>query len=83
MMTMPKVFLSFIENGFSASGKTRIWTVDSIDGGVYLGKVSWWGAWRRYVFHPSDNTVYDPNCLKAIADFCQTKTDEHKEKKNA
>ena len=79
---MPKVFISFNDHGVSASGKTRIWTVTSTGDGAYLGRVSWWGAWRRYVFLPSADTVYDPNCLKAIADFCQTKTDEHKEKNN-
>jgi hypothetical protein len=34
-----------------------------------LGQIKWYPAWRRYVFFPSENTLYDANCLEEIEKF--------------
>ncbi len=60
--------------------KTSRWLIRSVHGaGFCLGHVSWYSPWRRYGFYPSTLTVYDPACLRDIADFCEGRTKDHKE----
>lgn len=71
-------FLTFAENGRSASGKTKLFTVMSAAGGV-LGWVSWYAPWRKYCAAVSSpDNIFDPTCLREIADFCEKQTKEHK-----
>ncbi len=49
--------------------KTHVYHVVTIDGGVKLGEVRWWGAWRKYAFFPEASTLYEPTCLRDIAAF--------------
>lgn len=60
------------------SRKTRQWSVSCR--GALLGRVSWYAQWRRYCFWPnvSTNILFDPSCLREIADFCEAQTKEHK-----
>jgi len=58
----------------SKSGKTSRWDVvtkggEKFAGGVVLGVIQWWGAWRKYAFFPGDATLYEPTCLRDIAAF--------------
>ena len=55
--------------------------------GHHLGTVQWLGAWRQYVFVPLlrdeddglfNEYVYNPACLREIADFVEAKTKEHR-----
>ena len=39
------------------------------DPGVHLGFVSWYAPWRKYVFRPESDTVFEPVCLGEIAEF--------------
>lgn len=49
-----------------ATHRTKRWEVrTSLGGDVVLGGVSWYAPWRRYVFAPCMNTVYDAACLPA------------------
>jgi len=57
----------------SDSGKTQIWTVLGSNE-VVLGQIRWFGQWRKYVFHPSAYTIYEQDCLRKIADFCEDKS---------
>jgi hypothetical protein len=60
------------------SGKTCIWNVcPTIGNAAALGQVRWYGPWRRYVFYPNANTLYDYACLQDIAEFCHTNTRSH------
>lgn len=59
-------------------GKTKYWSVHSRKDASDLGRVSWFSAWRRYVFSPAAWTVYDANCLREIADLVETATKDHK-----
>jgi hypothetical protein len=58
--------------------KTQRWEVVAKDGGEVLGTVKWWGAWRKYTFHPLAATLYEPTCLRDIAAFCEEQTTARK-----
>jgi len=57
--------------------KTRTWIIKSLFG-ESLGTVKWFGSWRQYSFFPHAGTVYERECLRAIADFCEKRTLEHR-----
>lgn len=65
--------------GESATGKTQFWRVETKDGGVLLGHVSWWPRWRKYVFNPASSTLFEQDCLRDIAEFCESATRSHYE----
>jgi hypothetical protein len=48
-----------------------------------LGEVRWFGRWRCYAFYPEPDTLYERQCLRDIADFCEARTREHRESKVA
>lgn len=52
---------------------TRIWDVNTREGNP-LGDVRWFAAWRRYVFVPMGGTLYEEDCLRTIAEFCERQT---------
>jgi hypothetical protein len=69
-------YLDFALIGNSRSGLTKVWEVKS---STHLGIVSWYGPWRKYTFHNTyADCIFDANCLREIADFCETQTKEHK-----
>lgn len=73
-------YLKFNEVGNSPSGKTKIFEVCKTDG-FPLGRIQWHGAWRKYVFEPEAETIFDEECL---ADVCQellNRTQQHREKR--
>lgn len=39
-----------------------------------LGQIKWFGRWRKYVFEPTEKTVYEETCLREIALFIQQET---------
>lgn len=59
-----------------STGKTERWEVETLTGNL-LGHVRWHGAWRQYAFD-SLLSVYEPRCLRDIANFCETKTREYR-----
>jgi hypothetical protein len=73
---MPK-WVQFTDERPSPSGKTKGWHVRTT-GGVLLGYIFWRAPWRKYVFAPAADTIYEEDCLRDIADFIDTKTTEHK-----
>jgi hypothetical protein len=83
-MNEPK-YIQFIEHGVSPSGKTKIWQITSKDDfNDFLGWIKWDGAWRCYSFYPTSNVdgglVFEKQCLRDIADFCEKQTKLHKPK---
>jgi hypothetical protein len=52
--------------------KTRVWEVTAVASDEILGRISFWGAWRKYVFHAGAGTLYDASCMREIADFTET-----------
>lgn len=63
--------------------KTRTWFVVKKDAPLKLGEIIWFGHWRRYCFFPSKHTVFEENCLRTIASFCEERTSEHREAQKA
>jgi hypothetical protein len=64
--------------------KTKVWAVvkkEDVTGDVRssLGHIKWFGAWRKYCFFPLEYTVFEWDCLRDIADFCQEETKKYKE----
>lgn len=43
-------------------------------GSTPLGTVKWHPGWRRYAFFPLPGTLYEPDCLCDLADFCEGNT---------
>lgn len=60
------VYIEFIET--KDTGKTKKFCVNSKTG-CYLGVVSWYSGWRRYVFKPESETIFDSKCMLEIIEF--------------
>lgn len=76
-----KTYVHFVAVATPPERRTKIWTVMTTFGnGISLGQVKWYVNWRKYCFYPSVETLFDPACLRAIADFCEQATKDHKEK---
>jgi len=74
-------YLFFHDEGLiSDRGVTHTFSV--IDGIIKtrLGTVKWFMQWRKYCFFANDS-IFDHNCLRDIADFCELKTNERREKR--
>lgn len=69
-------YIDFTHIGKSKSGKTDIYVVTSDRDD--LGEIKWWAHWRRYVFMPDAETVFEQDCLREIATFIEELTQEHK-----
>jgi len=67
-------WLRFDSTGPSATGKTLTWSVRATQDNGYLGRVAWFGRWRRYGFWPDEGTVFEQQCLRDIAAFCEHAT---------
>ena len=57
---------------------TTIWVVDAVKSNAFLGTIRWHGAWRKYCFFPLGDTMFDPNCLREIAQFIDDQMAERK-----
>lgn len=64
------------EERASKSGKTKIFDVFTVEEPNHfkLGEIKWHGAWRRYAFFPSPDTLFEPTCLRDLADKCDEET---------
>lgn len=62
-----------------STGKTKCWQVVTKDRTHSLGSVHWFGRWMQYAFFPIADTVYERQCLRDIADFCERETKAHRE----
>lgn len=71
-------WIEFTDEHPSASGKTNSWLVRASSDGTVLGRIAWHAPWRCYGFCPAQLTVFEKDCLRLIADFCETRTREHK-----
>ena len=73
-MAKLKKWIEFNEIEFSKSGKTKIWEVESSHDALPIGHIQWHGRWRGYAFFPDPDTIYEQQCLRTIADFCEEQT---------
>lgn len=61
----------------SSTDKTQVYNVV---GSGYLGKVKWYANWRRYVFFPNAETLFDVSCLNEITGFINGLMEARKKK---
>lgn len=72
-------WVTFDEYGTSESGKTKRWAVHAAEPPrEELGKVTWYPFWRKYAFLPHPLTVFEEECLRDIAAFCESETKKHR-----
>lgn len=63
---------------------TKAWAVMTNDGAACLGRVAWYSPWRKHCFFPSNQTLFEEDCLRRISFFIVTATEERKrERKTA
>jgi hypothetical protein len=62
-------------------GKTMVHWVYSKETQFTLGEIRWYGRWRKYCFFPVISSLFEQDCLRDIADFCENATKEHWESK--
>ena len=60
--------------------KTPIYHIETL-GGLYLGEIKWYGAWRKFCFFPNKETIWDNKCLKLVIDFLDRINKEWRESK--
>lgn len=71
MKVAPKLWISFHE--IKGTAKTRRWDVMAKDG-AWLGIVGFHAQWRRYAFFPVQGSIFEADCLRDMAEFCETMT---------
>jgi hypothetical protein len=71
-------WIKFSEPVKTQGKKTLHWYVKTADDSHFLGSVAWFTPWRRYAFMPYNGTIFEQDCLREIAAFCETKTREHR-----
>lgn len=77
-------WIEFSEEAQPPKRKTKSWAVRAKGGDIKLGAVKWYGPWRQYSFFPVADTLYEKQCLRDIADFCERETKwQRLEKKGA
>jgi len=73
-------YLEFVEydHGKQITKRFRVKHSDYADSrevqheGEDIGDVKWYPPWRRYAFFPSDDTLYDSNCLRELLAFIES-----------
>ena len=76
--TVIKTHIKFIPH--FPKPKTKTWLVCSNYGDGLIGRIAWFGRWRKYSFFPDIGTVFEQVCLREIADFCEEQTKLQREK---
>ncbi len=75
-MNRAEKYIRFVE--VANPGKTtKRWEVQSLRTSEMVGRIGWYGGWRKFVFSPADYTYFDSDGLRLIADFCDARTREH------
>lgn len=70
-------YLRFSESA-TESGKTKKIYVISASSNVVLGEIKWFGRWRQYAFFPSEETIWNPECLDTVNEKIRTLMQERK-----
>lgn len=59
--------------------KTNIYEVYAKGGdNLLLGMIRWYSRWRKYVFEPSANTIYEETCMREISQYIEEETKSQK-----
>lgn len=77
MKTLTTKYLQF--HDITPEGrKTKIISFGSVNDNYCLGLIKWHGAWRKYCFFPSNDCLYDKNCMLDILNYIDLLMDERK-----
>lgn len=71
-------WIRFEQLSSHSSRVTLVWRVVAKQGETILGYVKWDTGWRRYVFAPLGETIFEQDCLRDLAMFVEDRTLEHK-----
>ena len=69
-------YLKFVLLDKPVNRKTNTWMVAPKFGTSNLGEIKFHPAWRRFCFFPFPARLFDKDCLRSVADFCEAKTIE-------
>jgi len=59
--------------------KTSVYAVQSKNSGSILGEIRWYAAWRQYTFMPTEETVFNSECLNDIIKFINNLMESRKQ----
>ena len=59
----------FRYDGTTPTGKTKYFCVMTQGDDAVIGVIKWFGPWRKYIFEPVEETVFEQDCLRDIAGF--------------
>ena len=62
----------------SPSNKIHVFRIESIHNGVTCGTVYWYPAWRKYVFSPASDTIWDSARLAELQQHLDQLNADHK-----
>jgi hypothetical protein len=79
-MTTELTDIAIVEIAPSATGKTKRWDVHSRHGGALLGRIAWFGRWRKYAFYPWPETVFEEVCMRELSEFIVNATKSQRER---
>ena len=70
-------WIKFIETPAVLGRKTRVWNIytqkEDFEG-QNLGEIKFYPQWRKYAFFPARQTLFEQDCLREIATFCEAET---------
>ncbi len=82
-MTTELTHIAVVEIAPSETGKTKRWDVHSKYGGALLGRIAWFGRWRKYGFYPWPETVFEEVCMRELSDFIVERTKDQRARSKA
>ena len=68
-------------NLIEKKAKTKVYTVISKKHSYELGTIKWYANWRQYSFFPSNDTIFNSECLNDIKIFLMKLKQDRKEEK--
>lgn len=73
-----RTYLRFSEIATEPGRKTKVWHVIGANH-IVLGRVAFWAHWRRYVFFPGSDKLFDASCMSQISVFLSNETGKWRE----
>lgn len=71
-------FINFVEIHDTGKKTKQFYIQNKANLTDILGYISFYPRWRKYIFIPNRaiTVIFDVSCLREIADFCETQTNE-------
>jgi len=82
---MTSKYLEFAKQPKRRTRKTWITDVTSRSGGMLLGQIKWYGAWRQYAFYPNPKAIaiFNIECMNDICGVIQELMAERGQRTNS